>query len=212
MKRPTPSAGAIRPVACPRDGAGRFGRCCRRGGQPRHADEARCRRSKRRSTPRIRRRWRRSPMARRKPPASRSGRRPPPRFWRSRAEDAPAAAESYRPHASAGVYVPTAVPAAPQWPQRKPWLMTTAAQFRPAPPPALTSEAWARDYNEIKAFGGKTSTRRSAEQTEIARFWEFSLPLDLSRRRALGGQHAGTRRDAERAPVRGGGAGRWTTR
>ena len=54
--------------------------------------------------------------------------------------------------------------------------MANAAQFRPAAPPALTSEAWARDYNEVKALGSKTSARRSAEQTEIARFWEYSLP------------------------------------
>jgi hypothetical protein len=54
--------------------------------------------------------------------------------------------------------------------------MTSATQFRPAAPPALASERWARDYNEAKELGGKTSTRRSAEQTEIARFWEYSLP------------------------------------
>jgi PAP2 superfamily len=93
-----------------------------------------------------------------------------------RADDAVAAAETYRPHATAGVYVPTATPAATQWPQRKPWLMTSAAQFRPGPPPALTSESWVRDYNEVKAFGAKSSARRSAEQTEVARFWEYSLP------------------------------------
>ncbi len=93
-----------------------------------------------------------------------------------RADDGAATAETYRPHTSAGVYVPTVLPAAPQWPQRKPWLMTSAAQFRPGPPPLLTSELWARDYNEIKAFGGKSSTRRSAEQTEIARFWEATAP------------------------------------
>jgi hypothetical protein len=46
-----------------------------------------------------------------------------------RADDAVAAAETYRPHTTAGVYVPTALPAATQWPQRKPWLMTNAAQF-----------------------------------------------------------------------------------
>jgi hypothetical protein len=54
--------------------------------------------------------------------------------------------------------------------------MASPAQFRPGPPPALASDTWARDYNEVKALGGKTSARRSAEQTEIARFWEFSLP------------------------------------
>jgi hypothetical protein len=35
---------------------------------------------------------------------------------------------------------------------------------------------WARDYNEIKALGAKNSTSRTAEQTEIARFWEATLP------------------------------------
>jgi hypothetical protein len=94
----------------------------------------------------------------------------------ARADDGAATPEAYRPHASAGAYVPTVVPAVPQWPQRKPWLMASAAQFRPGPPPALTSEQWARDFNETKATGGKASARRSAEQTEAARFWETSLP------------------------------------
>ncbi|MEW5754704.1 MAG: vanadium-dependent haloperoxidase [Pseudomonadota bacterium] len=92
------------------------------------------------------------------------------------ADDGAAAGETYRPLTSAGVYVPTAIPVATQWPQRKPWLMSNPAQFRPALPPQLTSEVWARDYNEIKAVGGKISTRRTAEQTEIARFWEATLP------------------------------------
>ena len=93
-----------------------------------------------------------------------------------RADDGGATPESYRPHTIAGVYVPTAIPAVTQWPQRKPWLMTTAAQFRPGPPPALNSATWTRDYNEIKALGSKNSTQRTTEQTEIARFWEYSLP------------------------------------
>ena len=92
----------------------------------------------------------------------------------SRAEDDPV--DTYRPHTTAGAYVPTIIPIAVQWPQRKPWLMTSASQFRPGPPPKLTSELWARDFNEIKALGAKASTQRSAEQTEIARFWEATLP------------------------------------
>jgi membrane-associated phospholipid phosphatase len=94
----------------------------------------------------------------------------------ARADDNAAATDTYRPHTSAGVYVPTAAPAAAAWPQRKPWTMANAAQFRPGPPPALASEAWARDYNEAKAVGARGSSRRTAEQTEIARFWEYSLP------------------------------------
>jgi hypothetical protein len=96
-------------------------------------------------------------------------------FARSK-DDGASKAESYRPITSPGVYVPTTIPAAPQWPQRKPWLMTSAAQLRPGPPPALDSAIWARDYNEVKALGAKNSSTRTAEQTVIARFWEATLP------------------------------------
>ena len=91
-------------------------------------------------------------------------------------DDRASADEQYRPLTTAGVYVPTTIPLVPQWPQRRPWLMASADQFRPGPPPALTSEAWARDYNESKEMGGRTSRRRSPAQTEIARFWEASGP------------------------------------
>ena len=94
----------------------------------------------------------------------------------ARADDGAAAPAPYRPYASAGAYVPTAAPAAPQWGSRKPWLMASPAQFRPAPPPALDSKTWTRDYNEVRLLGAKASAARSAEQTEIASFWEYSLP------------------------------------
>jgi hypothetical protein len=93
-----------------------------------------------------------------------------------RADDGAGVAEQYRPATAAGVYVPTMIPAAPQWAQRKPWVMTSCDQFRPGPPPALASELWARDYNEIKAIGAKNSTTRTPAQTEIARFWEATAP------------------------------------
>ena len=94
----------------------------------------------------------------------------------SRSDDGAAIVETYRPYTIAGIYVPTVVPVVPKWPLRKPWLMTGPAQFRPGPPPKLTSELWARDLNEVKNFGGKNSTFRTAEQTEIARFWETTGP------------------------------------
>ena len=94
----------------------------------------------------------------------------------ARRDDGAATPESHRPHTTAGAYVPTATPAVTQWSQRKPWSMVSASQFRPAPPPALNSDAWARDYNEVKSLGAKTSTQRTTEQTDIARFWEYSLP------------------------------------
>ena len=93
-----------------------------------------------------------------------------------RADDGAAAPESYRPRTAPGVYVPTAIPATPHWPRRTPWVMSKADQFRPGPPPSLTSTSWARDYNEIRALGAKNSTQRTAEQTAIARFWEATQP------------------------------------
>jgi hypothetical protein len=84
--------------------------------------------------------------------------------------------EPYRPLTTPGVYVPTTIPQGWSFAQHKPWFMKSAAQFRPDPPPALKSAVWARDYNEIKALGSASSTVRTAEQTQIARFWATSLP------------------------------------
>lgn len=97
------------------------------------------------------------------------------RVFAQRADDT-VGSEAYRPFAAAGVYVPTATPAVVTWPQRKPWLLASASMLRPAAPPALTSETWARDFNEVKMLGGRASARRSPEQLEAARFWEYSLP------------------------------------
>jgi hypothetical protein len=91
-------------------------------------------------------------------------------------EDGLGVPDTYRPHTTAGVYVPTVLPAVPNWGKRKPWVMSGGDQFRPGPPPGLTSETWARDYNEIKAIGGKNSAKRSPEQTAIAKFWEATAP------------------------------------
>ncbi|MGH8284564.1 MAG: vanadium-dependent haloperoxidase, partial [Steroidobacteraceae bacterium] len=93
-----------------------------------------------------------------------------------RADDGADAPESYRPHATPGVYVPTVLPVVPNWPQRKPWVMARPDQFRPGPPPSLASDTWARDYNEVKTLGAMHSVHRTAEQTEIARFWEGTGP------------------------------------
>jgi hypothetical protein len=53
----------------------------------------------------------------------------------------------------------------------KPFAMTKGSQFRPKPPVALGSTEWATDYNEIKDYGGQNSKKRTAQQTETARFW-----------------------------------------
>jgi len=94
----------------------------------------------------------------------------------ARVDEASGSPDTYRPHTTPGAYVPTTLPAVPDWGKRKPWVMTSGTQFRPGPPPALTSAIWARDYNEIKAIGAKNSAQRTAEQTALAKFWEATAP------------------------------------
>lgn len=93
-----------------------------------------------------------------------------------RSGDGAAAPDTYLPFTTPGVYVPTASVAAPHWGKRKPWVLTSGDQLRPGAPPSLTSEIWARDYNEVKSMGGRASSQRTAAQTEIARFWEATQP------------------------------------
>jgi hypothetical protein len=88
-----------------------------------------------------------------------------------RASDGSNAQESYRPYTKPGVYVPTIVPLFSTIGATTPWVMTSGSQFRPGPPPALDSETWTRDVNEIREIGARNSTVRTAEQTTIGRFW-----------------------------------------
>jgi PAP2 superfamily len=93
-----------------------------------------------------------------------------------RMNDGATAPNTYRPVTAPGVYVPTTLPVSTQWVQMTPWLLERPSQFRPGPPPALTSEQWARDCNEVREIGGLKSTVRTAEQTDIARFWTVVGP------------------------------------
>jgi hypothetical protein len=88
-----------------------------------------------------------------------------------RANDGTSTPDTYRPHAAPGAYVPTASPLWDQYARAKPWVIKSADQFRPGPPPALSSAEWARDYNEVKSLGGTKSTARTAEQSEAVKFW-----------------------------------------
>jgi hypothetical protein len=70
----------------------------------------------------------------------------------------------------------------------RPFVMTTPDQFRPPAPPRLWTGAYRRAVDEVRRLGGATSTERTAEQTEIARFWA-DQPV-AQNQRALRG-HAG---------------------
>jgi hypothetical protein len=93
------------------------------------------------------------------------------RILEARANDGASAPDAYRPKTKPGVYIPTPITVGSQFPNVTPFALTSPSQFRPKPPPPLKSEQWARDYNEIKDLGEKNSTKRSARQTEDARFW-----------------------------------------
>lgn len=84
--------------------------------------------------------------------------------------------------ADIGFVMPTPAPGvwqlpagvAPQTPwlsQMQPFTLRSHDQFRPGPPPALTSRWWAVNYYEVRKYGGSNSVDRTAEQTDVARFW-----------------------------------------
>lgn len=95
---------------------------------------------------------------------------------KARSMDGSDAPDAYRPRTKAGVYIPTPITVGSTWPNLKPFALKGPSQFRPEPPVALTSAEWTADYNEIKDLGARDSTKRSAQQTEDARFWLMTGP------------------------------------
>jgi hypothetical protein len=76
--------------------------------------------------------------------------------------------------------------------QVRPLLLRSPAQFRPGPPPALTSAQYTMDFAEVKATGAKLGSTRTAKQTETALFFSdtgigpFQTALrDLTARHAM---------------------------
>jgi hypothetical protein len=74
-----------------------------------------------------------------------------------------------------GAYRPTPPDLTPaafaHWGDIRPFAMTSAAQFRPSAPLAPTSRRARLETEEVRAIGGKVSASRTAEQSEIARYW-----------------------------------------
>lgn len=77
---------------------------------------------------------------------------------------------------AAGVWVPLGMQKSllPGWGKVAPFVLRSASQFRPDPPPALDSEQYARDYNEVLLVGAAGSVTRTGEQRQIAQFWRAS--------------------------------------
>jgi hypothetical protein len=78
---------------------------------------------------------------------------------------------SYRPVTTPGQWVPTALPfGLNQMPAYRPWILKRSDEIRPGPPPALTSERYTRDFNEVKRLGAKDSKDRTRVETLMARY------------------------------------------
>ncbi|HEX8271058.1 MAG TPA: vanadium-dependent haloperoxidase [Longimicrobiaceae bacterium] len=87
----------------------------------------------------------------------------------------------YRPRTAPGVWTATALPQLePYWVAFRPWAIPSAEALRPPPPPALDSERWARDYDEVRRLGGRTSAERTPHQTLMAKYRQaFDLTPSL---------------------------------
>jgi len=62
-----------------------------------------------------------------------------------------------------------------QWPQVTPFALARANEFRPAPPPQLTSDTYTQSFNEVESLGFISSTTRTADQTQIGQFWNGNI-------------------------------------
>ena len=107
------------------------------------------------------------------------------RMLAARAADGSDAIVPYTPIALPGYWQPTApafaAPSSPAWGSVTPFGLRYGSQFRPEGPPALTSDEYTADFNEVKAIGNLGSTVRTAEQTEIARFHFESAGIEWNR-------------------------------
>jgi hypothetical protein len=62
------------------------------------------------------------------------------------------------------------------WGEVRPFVMSSASQFRVPPPPAMTSDEYTEAFNEVKRLGGDgitTPTERTEDQTFAGIFWAY---------------------------------------
>jgi hypothetical protein len=70
---------------------------------------------------------------------------------------------------------PFAAPQTPWVANVRPFILGSAAQVLPDPPPSLSSSTWVEAFNQIKTYGAADSTARTQEQTDIAKFWSANV-------------------------------------
>jgi hypothetical protein len=100
-----------------------------------------------------------------------------------RANDGAFATVPYAPTAGVGYWQPTppgfGAAVGANWGKVMPFAMERGDQFRPEPPPPLTSNTYARDYREVKSVGGMVSAERPQDRTDLARYMAQTSPTQL---------------------------------
>jgi len=61
------------------------------------------------------------------------------------------------------------------WSRVTPFALPHANQFRPGPPPALTSDTYSDDFNEIKSAGIANSTTATPDEALTGKFWNGAI-------------------------------------
>jgi hypothetical protein len=61
-----------------------------------------------------------------------------------------------------------------QFSHMTPWVLESPSQFRPGGPPALNSQRYAADFNEVKLKGDISGLNRTEDESLYSRFWNFS--------------------------------------
>lgn len=97
---------------------------------------------------------------------------------------------AYTPGTAPGAWQPTPpdfrAAAGPERGAVTPFVLKASDQFTMPGPPALDSEAFARDMREIQSVGAHRNTSRTAEQTEVAIYWTVwtHMPFNAAARAA----------------------------
>lgn len=64
----------------------------------------------------------------------------------------------------------------PGWGKVRPFVLSEGSQFRPGPPPELSSAVYGKDFEEVLVMGAKESPVRDERQTDVGRFWIAAGP------------------------------------
>lgn len=83
---------------------------------------------------------------------------------------------SYSGSGAQGEWAPTppsfgSQPLRPAWGDVIPFALNTGSQFRPNGPPSLDASVYTSSFNQVKSLGQDTSLTRTADNTNVAIFW-----------------------------------------